>query len=284
MLRSSESEKKRTIAVISAQNEEKSISNVLRQLARAGVDNVVLVCNGSEDETLERARETIGQLGMCAQLLWFKRPLGHDVPRAIGAYAALRAYRGAGGVLFVDGDWAGSFGPMLEGFLTRAMEQSADILGIDSSSLPEGSAAALDEAWTMALSMQHNAPADIVPYVLPMWVKCSVFQSVSPRWLAYPGAWFAATVQSGCRWSSHPEWDMRLLGHLSRSAAHRKSVDQLIHADGLMALAWLQSGDSDVSAHAAYERSRVSLIRDLPTRDVQRLNRFASRLTYNNEE
>lgn len=267
---------RQTVAIVSAQNEERSVSNVLRQLARARISRVVVVCNGSSDATLERTRETTHLLDFAAELLWFRRPLGHDVPRAIGAYAALRTWRRSdvAGLLFVDGDWAGSFGPMLEGFLTHARTGHTDILGIPSSSLPDWDGhVGLDDAWAKALSMHVRTPADVVPYVLPMWVRSAVFEQVSPRWLAFPGAWFAATVQSGFTWTAYREWDMRLLGHLSRSSAHRKSVSKLIHADGVMAQRWLQSGNRELT-----RMTDLGRFGDLPERDERRLLRFASEL------
>ncbi|WP_235941194.1 glycosyltransferase family 2 protein [Paenibacillus puerhi] len=80
--------------VITAMNEEGTIGRTIRQAARLGADELVVVVNGSTDRTYERASKYAE-----ATVLHYPQPLGHDVGRAVGA-----KHTKADIVLFLDGD------------------------------------------------------------------------------------------------------------------------------------------------------------------------------------
>ncbi|MCL6548167.1 MAG: hypothetical protein K6T30_04565, partial [Alicyclobacillus sp.] len=101
-------------------NVSSSIANVLAQLHRAGVSACVVVAKGCSDDTAAVAERQAGRLGLRAAVVTVSPPLGPDVPRAVGLYAALRLFRDWDSVVFVDGDWRGSFGPSLEAVLRCA--------------------------------------------------------------------------------------------------------------------------------------------------------------------
>ncbi|GMA57143.1 hypothetical protein GCM10025858_16460 [Alicyclobacillus sacchari] len=191
-------ESRQTAAIIAACNEAKTIGNVMRQLLRAGVHKVVIVDNGSHDATSEKA---LAVHGIDVRIVGFDRPLGHDVPRAIGAVAALRAWQKGGldALLFVDGDWGGSFGPMLQTFIDEAQTGSDSIVGVDADNLRNGPLAqAIRSAWIPVLEGVGTCDKPI-PCLLPQYVPRAVFQAVSPIWLASPGTWFATTVEAAGR-------------------------------------------------------------------------------------
>lgn len=90
------------MAVVPAKNEQGRIGKVLTMLGEAPVDKIIVVVNGSRDNTLTE----IEALNMTkVEVLWFEPELGIDIPRALGAYAAFR--EGATSVVFVDGDMIG---------------------------------------------------------------------------------------------------------------------------------------------------------------------------------
>jgi len=69
--------------IIPAMNERRTLAAVIRQAYRVHPQTeVIVVANGSTDGTAELARR-IG-----AKVIWFSRPLGHDVGRSVGAHAA----------------------------------------------------------------------------------------------------------------------------------------------------------------------------------------------------
>lgn len=81
-------------AVIPVSKESETIVEVIRSVRAAGVDEIIVVANGSDDRTIERAMET------GAQVLVFREALGHNVGRAIGAACCT-----GDTLLFVDGDF-----------------------------------------------------------------------------------------------------------------------------------------------------------------------------------
>lgn len=85
---------KTTAAVVTAKNEEKELPNVLKQLERLNLDEVIVVVNGSTDGSFEAARAMKNAI-----IIHYPHPLGHDIGRAIGAMASSSDI-----VLFLDGD------------------------------------------------------------------------------------------------------------------------------------------------------------------------------------
>ncbi|EJY56934.1 hypothetical protein URH17368_0361 [Alicyclobacillus hesperidum URH17-3-68] len=253
-----------TAAIIAACNEAQTIGNVLRQLLRAGVKQVVIVDNGSEDSTSEKA---LAVHGMDVRIIKFHRALGHDVPRAIGAIAALRAWskQDLAALLFIDGDWGGSFGPMLQAFIDEAQAVPEAIVGIDAGSLQHGPLAeAIRSAWLPVLDVASTCDKPI-PCLLPQYVPRTVFQSVSPIWLGSPGAWFAATVQAGWVWRGFRGWNIGLVGNRSRSVSHNRRLAELIRLDARIA-----------ATHLGLQGDHISVLSTLPGREWSALIDYAS--------
>ena len=83
----------RVALVIPTLNEEEPIGAVIRAIPRDAVDEVIVVDSGSEDRTVERAREA----GACVIV---ERPRGYGRACAAGA----RAARECDVIVFLDGD------------------------------------------------------------------------------------------------------------------------------------------------------------------------------------
>lgn len=79
--------------VIPVGEEKETISSVIKEVKKAGVEEIIVVANGADEVTVKRAIEA------GATVLHYKRRLGHNVPRAIGAM-----YSGGEVCLFIDGD------------------------------------------------------------------------------------------------------------------------------------------------------------------------------------
>lgn len=109
------------LAVVPAQNEEERIQRVLNNLLDLPLDKIIVVVNGSHDDTLAQVQALRNAK---IEILYFKESLGLDVPRAIGAKRAVEL--GATAVLFQDGDMVGNFKPhLLE--LLNAIKKGADV-------------------------------------------------------------------------------------------------------------------------------------------------------------
>jgi glycosyltransferase involved in cell wall biosynthesis len=106
--------KSRRSAVIPVSEESRTIVEVIRSVRAAGVDEIIVVANGSDSETIERAMLT------GANVLVFRQALGHNVGRAIGAACS------TGDVcLFVDGDFVIPPADLIP--FIRAVENGIDV-------------------------------------------------------------------------------------------------------------------------------------------------------------
>jgi len=101
-------------AVIPVMEERATIGQVIQAVRLAGVDEIIVVANGADPETI-RTAVLEGVI-----VLPFDQPLGHNVGRAIGA-----AYSTGEICLFVDGDFALQPDQLIP-FL-RAVEQGVDV-------------------------------------------------------------------------------------------------------------------------------------------------------------
>lgn len=90
-------------AVVPIKNEEKKLYRTMQTLLSIPVELIVAVVNGSKDDSYKIIRHCLTEKILP---LHFTEALGFDVPRAIGAKAALE--RGAATILFIDGDMDGN--------------------------------------------------------------------------------------------------------------------------------------------------------------------------------
>jgi len=81
-------------AIIPVGEERGTIQEVVREARRAGIDEIIVVANGADDETVRKAM-LVG-----ANVLVFRQRLGHNVGRAVGA-----AFSTGDVLLFIDGDF-----------------------------------------------------------------------------------------------------------------------------------------------------------------------------------
>lgn len=109
-------------AVVPAKNEENRIGIILHQLINLKVNRIVVVLNGSTDNTL---KEVKNKRVPGLDVLYFKDSLGIDVPRAVGAKYAFR--EGASFVLFVDGDLIGNIGHELKYLIQKSIKNNIDL-------------------------------------------------------------------------------------------------------------------------------------------------------------
>ncbi len=108
-------------AVVPARNEGGRISTVLTNLGILPIDHIIVIANGSIDNTM---REILNLRLPKIHILYFQECLGIDVPRAIGAKVSLML--GADVVLFVDGDMVGTFSEnlmeLVDGILLKRLD------------------------------------------------------------------------------------------------------------------------------------------------------------------
>jgi len=109
-------------AIIPVSEEKNTISQVIRSVRAAGVDEIIVVPNGADRETIQRAYQE------GAIVIPFPQRLGHNIGRAIGA-----AHSTGDICLFVDGDFVIPPSDLIP-FIT-AVENGIDIVLNDLKSL-----------------------------------------------------------------------------------------------------------------------------------------------------
>ena len=109
-------------AVMPVKDEEKRLKKTVETLLSVPLDIIIPVINGSSDSSCSIIRQ-VGSKRI--QPIYFIEPLGIDVPRAIGARAALD--KGATAVLFLDGDMEGDIAKNLVDLISAVYEKHADM-------------------------------------------------------------------------------------------------------------------------------------------------------------
>jgi hypothetical protein len=219
-------------AIVPARNVEKSIANTLRQLNRAGIHKTLVICNGCTDGTMREIQKTIPNLSMKVESLEITVPLGHDVPRAYGAIYAYRK-KACTHLLFIDGDWSGSFGPMLESFAKEFFARKLDIMWTSFEKQID-CAHGYMAPW---ISARQEIPPELVhanPSAVPLAVSISTFTFLSPYWLHHPGKWFAYAIQlsaKGLHLGVNTLWDRRLTGHVLQDYSHNHKMKETLLGD-----------------------------------------------------
>ncbi|MDD4335513.1 MAG: glycosyltransferase [Desulfotomaculaceae bacterium] len=110
-------------AVMPVKDEEKRLKKTVETLLSVPLDIIIPVINGSSDRSCNIIRQVRSKR---IQPLYFIEPLGIDIPRAIGAKAALD--KGATAVLFLDGDMDGDIAKNLFDLVSAVYEKHADMV------------------------------------------------------------------------------------------------------------------------------------------------------------
>lgn len=108
--------------IVPVRNEENSIKLTLNMLLKTKTDKILVVLNGSTDNTYDRISEISSKK---IHLLYFNKPLGLDVPRAVGAYFAYK--EGASTFVFVDGDMKGDISSNIDDIITDISINKVDM-------------------------------------------------------------------------------------------------------------------------------------------------------------
>lgn len=225
-------------AVVCACNEERTIGQVLAQLKRLPLRDIVVVLNGTTDNSLECVLQHTG-----ITLVYEPDRAGHDVGRALGAKMT-----DAETVLFVDGDMvlpAEQLAPFL-----FAIDSGQDVALNDLTSLlPQFSRQ--DEVSRIKAYLNHTLgrrdlgsnSMTAVPHALSR----RMIQAVKPAALAVPPKAQMLAIQQGLRVSAPCQVDVIRSNRLRPgNTGSGNDVARLILGDHLEALAaWM-----DTSEHA----------------------------------
>jgi glycosyltransferase involved in cell wall biosynthesis len=108
--------------IVPARDEGRRIDKTLDMLLKTKTDRILVLINGSMDNTLEKVSNIDNDriLVYC-----FNKALGLDIPRAIGAYFAYNL--GATGFIFVDGDMMGNIASNIDEIINDLSYNNIDL-------------------------------------------------------------------------------------------------------------------------------------------------------------
>ena len=226
------------VAVIPVKNEAVSLGQVIKNLPVHFLKLIIPVLNGCSDNSL-----AILEHINCPDLapLCFEEPLGIDVPRAVGAAAAMEL--GAAGVLFVDGDMTGAGDEALGRLVDAVRRQGLDLALTDC--YPSYIYHQLSSKASNLLEMREklnrrlgliDTIGSATPSHGPHAVSARLLGLASPADFAIPPLLLAKAARWGLKIGLGAEIPHTLLGSPARSAHHAIKIVETIVGDYLSAL------------------------------------------------
>ncbi|MCQ6559721.1 glycosyltransferase family 2 protein [Paenibacillus mendelii] len=219
---------KKVAAIVTVMNEKDTILSVLEQLHRLPLHELIVVVNGSTDESFEIIRNQSR-----ATIVHYREALGHDVGRAIGAKLAESEI-----LLFLDGDFpiqAEHLVPFVD-----AIEQGMDI-ALNNISPYIGLFSGRDDVTTVKefinrAMAREDLQANSLTAV-PHAMRKQAAQRIGYANLAIPPKAQVIALDRGMRISSPASVDVITTNrHRSRNVGRNNAVSELIIGDHIEAL------------------------------------------------
>jgi hypothetical protein len=225
-------------AVVPVQNEEKRLKGSIEALLSIPVNLIIPVINGSSDNS----RQVVLQMkSPLITPLYFKEPLGIDVPRAIGAKTALD--RGADAVLFLDGDMNGNIANNLMELLLLINDGALDMALTDC--YPGSHQVARSTLASCVLKMRRRLNRelgleDIIgpasPSHGPHAVSRRFLTTVPLREISLPPVSLALAVKKGLSIGIGTKIPHQALGSPEKNPLHSEKIAETIIGDCLEAM------------------------------------------------
>ncbi|CAH1201350.1 hypothetical protein PAECIP111890_01874 [Paenibacillus sp. JJ-223] len=242
-------------AVVCACNEEQTLPQVLRQLKRLPLEDIIVVLNGTKDNSLERV---ISEKGIT--IVYEPERAGHDVGRALGAKMTM-----ADSVLFVDGDMvlpAEQLAPFL-----YEIDRGSDVALNDISSLIPPFARQDEVSRIKAYLNRTLGRPDLGSNsmtAVPHAVSRRMIDTVKPESLVVPPKAQTLAIHHGLAIAAPARVDVIRTNRLRKSnIGSGNEVAKLIIGDHLEALAvWLKLSEESGRASPGISRIEVAYRRN----------------------
>jgi len=228
------------MAVVPAKNEEGRIGKVLTLLRETLVDKIIVVINGSCDNTMREVKE---QRMENVEVLYFTPELGIDVPRAVGAYYAYK--KGADCTVFVDGDLIGSIGVLVDELIRAVTCQGVDLAMTDCYTNLEYKSELTEQIllFRSLLNLKLDLYDKIgvaTPSHGPHAVSRKLMEHIDFRFFAVPPMVLAFAKKSNLSVEVPAKIPQKLLGSKVRNYFHAKKIADTIIGDTLEALSYFE--------------------------------------------
>ena len=230
--------RKRLAIVLSALNEQEGIGSVLAELERLSVDEIIVIVNGSTDETFDEVRRHSNEV----LLIHYPYRLGHDIGRAIGAKIAR-----ADAVLFADSDFPVS-AEQLGAFLW-SVEQGVDVALNDLRPLmgrfDEQDSISHVKKWLNLVLGRHDLEVNSMT-AIPHALSRKAIEMIGVQHLSVPPKAHAIAIMRGLKVESVQTVDVITRNKVrDTNVGPDNPVSQLITGDHIEAVQeiWNQYGD-----------------------------------------
>lgn len=222
--------------VVPVRNEEDKIHRTLTMLLGTQSDKILVVLNGCEDDSLEVVK---GFDDHRIQWVYFNKPLGVDVPRAVGAWIALQ--EGAEGILFVDGDTNGAMTEQIDQLIVALKEQQRDM--VLSNCYPENQTKSTMARLLLSFRKQLNIELgvfDTIGYAIPSHgphgISRKFAETVGLHSLAIPPVSLALAIKNHLAVAVATSISSELLRSTVRDEYHASQIVKTLIGDCIEAL------------------------------------------------
>lgn len=225
-------------AVVPIKNEEKKLKRTMETLLSIPLEMIVAVINGSNDNSYNIVRQSLIEKILP---LHFTETLGFDIPRAIGAKAALA--RGASTVLFIDGDMDGNLSENIKELVCLVNRGGADMAltdcypGENRKGLSQLANLVLKARYQLnqVMGLEHRLGA-ASPSHGPHAISRRLLMSVPLRELAIPPVFLALAVKGGFHVRIGTRAPHKELGSPQRNTIHSRLIAETIIGDCMEAI------------------------------------------------
>lgn len=225
-------------AVVPIKNEEIKLRKTIETLLSIPVDLIVTVINGCNDNSYNIIRHCLTEKNL---LLHFTEALGFDIPRAIGAKAALQ--QGANTILFIDGDMDGNLSKNLKELVSPVSLGYADMTLTDC--YPGENTKGISNLANLVLNARYQLNCAIglaqtlgtaSPSHGPHAVSRRLLMSIPLRELAIPPVSLALAVKGGFMVCVGTRAPHKELGSPQKNALHSQLIAETIIGDCMEAI------------------------------------------------
>lgn len=226
-------------AVVPVKNEATRLIRVLETLDSLPINLILPVINGSGDGTLDVVIRTARGLSKPLSVIFSEQPLGHDVPRAIGARIAWEQRMNY--ILFVDGDMDGDLSRYLFSIIRNTINQKLDMSLTDCylNAAPDNSLAELVVYFRRKLNQKIGLSkilSDASPSHGPLMISRKLMSYIPFRELAIPPVSLALSAKLGLKTGLGIRLPPYCLGDQYRSEKHSLRISKMIIGDCIEAM------------------------------------------------
>ncbi|MBB6215549.1 glycosyltransferase involved in cell wall biosynthesis [Anaerosolibacter carboniphilus] len=222
--------------VVPVKDEEEKIDQTLHMLLKTQTDQIIVVLNGCQDRSFEIVKDMDDSR---IEYIYCNKPLGMDIPRAVGAWIAFQ--RKAKGIVFVDGDMNGDLSSIIDTLINHLKEEKADM--VLTNCYPEESSKSSMARMLLSFRKQLNLELNLfdkigysIPSHGPHGISSRFLMKIPIQELAIPPVSLALAAKNNLIVSVAASIPTRLLQSTTRDEYHAQQITKTIIGDCIEAV------------------------------------------------